>query len=167
VSREGRSAHIQLTALGADGSYRNELAPQVRVTAPDGSSSIETLRQVAPGRYAAQIALSAAADEPWRFELLPGSGVAAADVSQAGVRRLFYSYPDEYRLLPANLPLLRTLSEQTGGSLAPAEDEIFKPRGDGGLRNVPLWPHFAAAALLLFLIDILVRRAPWSWRRVR
>lgn len=167
VVREGRSARIHLTALGADGSYRNDFAPQVRVTAPDGSSSVETLRQVAPGHYAAQLPLSAATDNPWRFELLPGSGLSADDVAHAGVRRLFYTYPDEYRLLPANLPLLRTLSEQTGGSLAPAEEEIFKPRGDGGLRGVPLWPHFAAAALLLFLIDILVRRAPWSWRRVR
>ncbi|MGH8632438.1 MAG: hypothetical protein ACREU7_16950, partial [Burkholderiales bacterium] len=74
---------------------------------------------------------------------------------------------DEYRLLPVNLPLLRTLSEQTGGSLAPAEEEIFRLRGDGGIERTPLWPLFAGTALLLFLLDILVRRVPWSGRRSR
>jgi Mg-chelatase subunit ChlD len=167
VTREGRSADIQLTALGSDGSYRSDLVPQVRVTAPAGGSTVTSLRQVAPGRYTTQVPLAASGDAPWNFELLPGGGVSATDIERAGTRRLFYTYPDEYRLLSANLPLLRTLSEQTGGSLSPGEDEIFKPRGDGGLRVTPLWPYFAGAALLLFLLDILVRRAPWSWRRGR
>jgi Mg-chelatase subunit ChlD len=167
VWREGRRARIQLTALGADGSYRNGLAPQVRLTAPDGGDRIEPLRLVAPGRYAAQIRLGAAGDTPWQFDLLPVGSISDAEVARAGSRKLYYSYPDEYRLLPANLPLLRALSEQTGGALAPAENEIFKPRGDGGFVGTPLWPYLAAAALLLFLVDILVRRAPWIWRRLR
>jgi hypothetical protein len=68
-------------------------------------------------------------------------------------------------LLPANLPLLRTLSEQTGGSLAPDPQEIFRPRADGSVRVTPLWPLFVGLAVPLFLIDILVRRAPWPLRR--
>ncbi|HWQ38901.1 MAG TPA: VWA domain-containing protein [Burkholderiales bacterium] len=167
VVREGRRARVELTALGADGSFRNGLLPQVRITAPQGSSSTVTLRQIAPGRYQTEVPLAAAGGQSWRFELLPGGGIGAADVARAGVRRLFYSYPDEYRLLPPDLVLLRALSEQTGGSLAPPEEEIFKPRADGGLRSLALWPYLAAAALLFFLLDILVRRAPWSWRRVR
>jgi hypothetical protein len=126
---------------------------------------VAQLRQVAPGRYDAQVPLAAASSAPWRFELLPGAGISAAEVTRIGSRRLFYSYSDEYRLLPANLPLLRTLSEQTGGGFATKAEEIFKPRGDGGLTSVPLWPYCAGIALLLFLLDILVRRAPWSWRR--
>jgi hypothetical protein len=61
------------------------------------------------------------------------------------------------------------LSEQTGGRFAPRADEIFRPRGDGGITTTPLWPYCTGAALLLFLLDILVRRAPWSWslRRAR
>ncbi len=167
VGREGRDARIELAALTSDGVFRNELLPRVRATAPSGDSFITELRQTAPGRYTGEIALAAVSDTPWRFELLPGNGLSEADVASAGSRRLFYSYPDEYRLLPANLPLLRTLSEQTGGSLAPGEDEIFQPRGDSGFRSTPLWPYLAAAALLFFLLDILVRRAPWSWRRDR
>jgi hypothetical protein len=128
---------------------------------------VAALRQVAPGRYRAQVPLAATGSVPWRFELLPGPGISAADVTRTGSRSLFYSYSDEYRLLPANLPLLRTLSEQTGGVFAPTAEEIFKPRGDGGVSSVPLWPYCAGAALLLFLLDILVRRAPWRLRGAR
>ena len=165
VTREGREAFIHLTALGNDGSFLNGLWPEVRITTPGGKGSVAGLRQVAPGQYRAQVPVSAAGDIPWRFELLPGPGLSAADIARVGSRRLFYSYPDEYRLLPANLPLLRTLSEQTGGVFAPQAEEIFRPRGDGGITTTLLWPYCAGAALLLFLLDILVRRAPWRLRR--
>ena len=165
--REGRNALIDLTALGNGGSFRNGLWPEVRITAPSGRTSVAALRQVAPGRYRAQVPLAATNSVAWRFELLPAPGMSAAEVARAGSRKLFYSYSDEYRLLPANLPLLRTLSEQTGGVFAPAAEEIFKPRGDGGVSTAPLWRYCAGAALLLFLLDILVRRAPWRLRRAR
>ena len=164
VARQGREAFIELTGIGNDGLFRNGLWPEVRVTTSGGQGSVTALRQVAPGRYQAQVPLASAGSDPWRFELLPGPGLSAADIARIGGRRLFYSYPDEYRLLPANLPLLRTLSEQTGGVFAPRAEEIFTLRGDGGVITTPLWPYCAGAALLLFLLDILVRRAPWRLR---
>lgn len=166
VAREGREAFIHLTALGNDGSFRNGLWPNVRITTPGGRGSMASLRQVAPGQYLAQVPLAAAGSVPWHFELLPSPGLSAAEIARVGSRRLFYSYPDEYRVLPANLPLLRTLSEQTGGVFAPRAEEIFTPRGDGGVTTTPLWPYCAGAALLLFLLDILVRRASWRLHRV-
>jgi len=165
VSREGREAFVQLTALGADGGFRNGLWPAVRVTPPGGQPQVADLRQVAPGQYRAQVPLGASGRTPWRFDLLPGPGLSTAEITRAGSRRLFYTYPDEYRLLPANLPFLRTLSEQTGGKLAPDAEEIFTPRGDGGVTSTPLWPYCAGTALLVFLLDILVRRSPWRLRR--
>jgi hypothetical protein len=123
------------------------------------------MRQVAPGRYHALVPLGAASDVPWRFELLPGAGIDTAEVARAGSRTLFYSYPDEDRLQPLNLPLLRTLSEQTGGALAPGPEEIFRPHGDSSVRITSLWPACTGLALALFLLDILVRRAPRAGRR--
>ncbi len=40
VSREGSEAVINLNALTADGHFRDDLAPRVRVTAADGTSDI-------------------------------------------------------------------------------------------------------------------------------
>ena len=165
VTRDRRDAVIELTAVGRDGIYRHDLWPQVRITTPSGYNGVAALRQVALGRYRAQVPITAAGPMPWRFELLPGPGISPGQVARLGNRRLFYSYPDEYRTLPPNLPLLRTLSEQTGGIFAPKAEEIFRLRGDTGLRATPLWPYCAGFALLLFLLDILVRRAPWSLRR--
>ncbi len=164
VGREGRDAAIELTALGPGGSARSTLWPQVRIIPPAGPDSVVALRQTAPGRYRTRIPLGAPAHEPWRFELLAEGGISAADIVRAGGRALYYTYPDEDRLLPPNLPLLRAVSEQTGGALAPRLEEIFEPRGDGGVRTMSLWPLLTAIALLLFLLDILVRRAPWGGR---
>ena len=41
------------------------------------------------------------------------------EAARAGTRSLFYPYSDEYRVLPPNLPLLKALSESTGGKLRP------------------------------------------------
>jgi hypothetical protein len=86
----------------------------------------------------------------------------AAEIAQTGARSLFYAYSDEYRLLPPNLPLLRALTAQTGGALAPDAHEIFRPRDDGGTRVNALWPLCVALALALFLLDVAVRRMPWA-----
>jgi uncharacterized membrane protein/uncharacterized protein YegL len=165
VSRAGRNAVIELTALDRSGGYRTDLIPQVRITAPGGGTLRAALSEVAPARYRAQVSLPGTSSAPWRFDLLPGPGLTRIEAARAGSRSLFYTYPDEDRTRPADLALLGALAAQTGGAVAPQEQEIFAPRGDGGVRGSALWPACAALALLAFLLDILVRRAPWSWRR--
>jgi uncharacterized membrane protein len=164
VTRQGREVLVSLAGLNADGSYRNGISPRVRVGAPDGGTAVMPLRQVASGRYETRMQLAAAHSRPHRFELLAGGGLTQQELAQAGTRSVFYTYSDEYRMLPANARLLKALSEQTGGAFAAPADEIFAVRGDGGRVLVPLWRYFAGAALLCFLLDILVRRAPWPIR---
>jgi Ca-activated chloride channel family protein len=158
--RENSEAVVQLTAQAPDGRYRSDLSPRVRITRPDGASRSTPLRQVAQGTYVARIPLAVARSGGYRFELLAGGKVTQQDAAQAGARTLFYPYSDEYRALPPDVALLKALAAQTGGSFGARPEEIFDLRGDASMVEKPLWQYFAWSALLAFLLDTLVRRAP-------
>ena len=108
--------------------------------------------------------MATAGNRPYTFALLPGAGLPGDIVRRAGTRQLFYPYPDELRSAPPDLELLHAVAEQTGGKVGASVTEIFDPQDDRGVSRKPLWPWLAAAALVLFLLDILVRRAPWMRR---
>jgi hypothetical protein len=164
VARVEREAVIELSALAADRTFRNGLTPRVEVTSPDGRSSVLPLRQFAPGRYRASMEVEPGRSAPYRFALLAGGGLSAAELAQAGTRSLTWPWPDEFRILPPDTRLLEALSARTGGSFEPKAEDIFADRGDGGQVATPLWPWLVAATLLLFMLDVLVRRAPWLWK---
>jgi len=162
VTRHGREGWLKLTALSPEGAFRNDLWPNARVLRPSGESAVVVLRQSAPGTYSARVALDAPSAAPYRFELLPGPGLSSLEIARIGARALYYPQSDEFVARPADVATLKALSERTGGKFAPKTDEIFARSSDGGMLATPLWPALAAAALLLFLLDIAVRRAPWS-----
>jgi hypothetical protein len=95
-----------------------------------------------------------------------GGGINSGTADRAGVRTIFSGFPDEYRSLPPNLGLLRTIANETGGKVGPSIEEIFDTQGDLGQRSSPLWPWLALAALFAYLMDILLRRLPYAWRRL-
>jgi Ca-activated chloride channel homolog len=161
VTRKGGDADITLDAMSDDGSWRNGLAPTLRVWRPEGAVGTMRLRQIGPGAYAGKIALGGAGSTPYTFALESGGGITREAARRAGIRRLYYSYPDEYRSAPPNIALLRALTEQTGGKLAPTSAEIFDPGADRGHTRRTLWPWLAAAALFSYLLDVAVRRTPW------
>jgi hypothetical protein len=167
VTREGNEAVVRLTAFKPDGSFRNGLVPKVRLpsAAPDGGPDAQlfVLRQSAPGTYVERFTLPGPREQPYLFELLPTPSVSAREIAQAGPRSLSYAQSDEYRVLPADQPLLRSLSEQTGGKFAPEMADIFRHYGDVGMRSRALWPWLAGFALALYLIEVFVRRTPWGF----
>jgi Mg-chelatase subunit ChlD len=164
--RSGSDALVELRAVAADGAYRNGLSPALRVTDPAGRQAMTVLQQVAPGQYARRWAIEAGHAEPYRFELVEGGGLSGTDVRQIGVQALSYSWSDELRRLPPDTATLVELSRATGGAMRPKDADIFALRGDAPRIPAPLWPYLLAAALGLFLLDILWRRAPLPrWRR--
>ena len=160
VVREGDEARIRLRAMSEQGRWRNDLAPRVRVAAPDGTRRDLTLRQTGPGQYESSLPVATAGTRPYAFELVAGPGLPAQIVRRAGTRQLFYPYPDEYRSHPPDLDLLEAIAQQTGGKVGASVAEIFDPQEDRGVSRKPLWPWLAAAALVLYLLDLLMRRAP-------
>jgi hypothetical protein len=159
VTRDGHVADVELTALTSGLAYRNSLLPKVRVTNPNGEIDTVLLRQVAPGEYRAGLPIAASA-RAYRFELLAGGGISATEATAAGEQVVSYTWTDEYRLLPPNNRLLHEISDSTGGVFAARAKDVFADYDDTQLVARSIWYWFVAAALLLFLFDILVRRAP-------
>lgn len=161
-ARAGGDALVRFTAVGADGGFRNGLAPRVRVTSPGAPPLVVTLRAAGPGRYEALVPASPGQRGARRFELLDGvPGVTAGDVPP---RELVRPYPEELRGRPADQGFLQALARDTGGRYAPEPKDVFAAYGESATRPRALWPWFAGAALLAWLLDLLIRRAPWLRR---
>ncbi len=149
VERDNNEAKITINAVEKDGQFRNKLQAQVRIIAPDQNVSEIPIRQVAPGSYAAKAPLKQKGTFTFR---------AISDQTAGTSRVLPYSYPDEYHFYPPNTDLLRAVATETGGSFQPNATEIFNTRGETTALPTPLWPHLAATALVLFVVDVLLRR---------
>lgn len=164
VAREGSTAVVTLSALTADGRFVTTHRPRVRLSRAAGAARTVELQQYAPGVYQARVAVQSSA-EPIQFELLESAGLPRAVIAKVGPRALYYTVPDEDRFRPPNIELLKALARETSGGYAPDAAEIFAGRGDSGESRTELWPWLAALALLLYLAEIFLRRAPIAWRR--
>ena len=158
VERVGDEAIVTVSAVTEEGVFRIGLKPRLEVIEPGGVGVVLQVDQVGPGTYQAKYPLHTSPDSPYLFRL-------SADDFDAQSRELFYAYTDEYRLYPPNTELLVAVSEQTGGKVRPEPEEIFNDYGESASVPTPLWPFFATLALLGYLLDIAMRRAPWFWRR--
>lgn len=164
LRRDGSDAVIRLMLLTEDGQFRNDLSPQVGLTRGEESDEIVQLQQMGPGIYQARVPFGSAA--MLSANVREGGGIETATADRAGARTIFSGFPEEYRSLPPNLGLLRTIADETGGKVGPSIEEIFDRQGDAGQRSARLWPWLALAALIAYLMDILLRRLPYAWHRL-
>jgi hypothetical protein len=107
------------------------------------------MHQVGPGSYEAKFQLSQKGSYLFR---------AVGAESGGPSRVLAYSYPDEYHFYPPNTEVLRSISNETKGRFQPHAEDIFDPQGEAAALPLPLWPYLAAAALLLYITDVFLRR---------
>ena len=77
-------------------------------------------------------------------------------------RGIVVGYPDELRLGPPDEPLMRRIAAVSGGRYAPAANEIFDPADRTASQLLQLWPWLLAAALIVFLFDVALRRIDFS-----
>ena len=122
--------------------------PDISIVGPESQVMRVELDRVDRGSYAATVPLSD--DGDYMF------GVVAAGGSDAR-RALLHSYPAEYRFLPPDIDLLEAVSRDTDGAYAPTIEQLFDGR-ESTTRPIMLWPYLAAVALLLYLVDLLLRR---------
>jgi hypothetical protein len=115
------------------------------------------MTQIAPGRYRSQF--TTADSGTYHLEL---SQQSSAGTAFRQTRGLTIGYSDELRLRPTNEPLLRQLSSASSGRYDPPPATIFDPGNRTVPRAEPLGPYLLASALLLFVVDVSLRRIDFS-----
>jgi uncharacterized membrane protein len=153
---DGDAARLRLRSTESDGTPRDLYDTTVRITGPGIEPYAITLDQVAPGTYEAPLGI-----------LDPGAYAMRIDQTRAGRSPLGRTVvlvaptPAEYRLLGTNEKLLAALRGATGGAeltgeTAAAGAWIHDVTGTTAARD--LWPWLLLLALLLWPIDVGVRR---------
>ncbi|MEJ7637678.1 MAG: VWA domain-containing protein, partial [Singulisphaera sp.] len=153
VSRDGRRASVSLDAIEPTGKFLNRVATELTLVAPGLGTKKLTMGQSAPGRYQAEFDATQAGS----YQLLFTQSRDGQVIAQQS-RGLAVGYPDELRLRPVNRDLLRSVAQASGGRFDPAPGSVFAPGPRTVPRATPLWPYLIAAAALLFVLDVALRR---------
>jgi Ca-activated chloride channel homolog len=153
--RQGEgTAVVQVDAVDALGQFVNGAFIEITIIDPELTRRVKRLPQTAPGRYETTIATDAAG--AWTIQL--AVQVDGAFVNQQS-RGFVVGDPDELRMKPQNLTLLRNLASMTGGTMQPVPESVFLTDEDQTVDSIiPLRPWLLSVAVLLFVIDVLLRR---------
>jgi uncharacterized membrane protein/Mg-chelatase subunit ChlD len=150
---EGTTTKLRVESVAEDGSPRDFYTTGVAITAPDLTSRAVGLVQVAPGVYEAPLG-----------EIDAGAYIVRVSQTRAGSTPLGRTLglvaptPAEYRLLGSNEPFLATLRAATNGR---AIETAAQPWTHDLARTdtyTDLWPSLLILALLLWPLDIALRR---------
>jgi len=160
VDRGGRS-YLRVESVASDGSPRDFYATRVALVGPDLSPVSVDLSQVAPGVYEAPVAsLESGAYAVRVTQTKPGETALGRTLG------LVAPTAAEYRLLGANEPLLAAIRSATGGAAlaTPAAAWVHDLRSTS--RFTDLWPWLLVLALLLWPLDIALRRVSLGRREL-
>ncbi|MCA9266048.1 MAG: VWA domain-containing protein, partial [Planctomycetales bacterium] len=159
VTRDGDQTELRLDSVDDLGRFRNNAQTKVRVIGPqpgDDKNEVE-MQQVAPGRYVARV--KTADEGAYHFDLSQWVGGQAAFRQTRG---MIVGYPEELRLRTTNEELLRRIADVTGGQYNVKPQDLFADAEKTAHRAQPLWPFLVTAALVLFVLDVALRRVDFS-----
>ncbi len=160
VDRAGRT-YLRVESVNADGSPRDFYATRVALVGPDLEPVSVDLSQVAPGVYETPVAsLQSGAYAVRVTQTRPG------DQPLARTLGLVAPTLAEYRLLGATEPLLGAIRSATGGEevATPAAVWTHDLRTTGHYTDI--WPWLLVLALLLWPLDIALRRVSLGRREL-
>ena len=153
VERAGRKAVVALDAIEPSGKFLNRATTELTLVDPRLATSKIEMAQVAPGRYQAEFDTA----QPGSYQLM-FSQTRDNQLLGRQTRGLAVGYPDELRLRPANADLLKSIAGASGGRFEVRPESVFDVPEQTAPRTVPLWPYLATAAVLLFVLDVALRR---------
>jgi uncharacterized membrane protein len=160
ADRGGRT-YLRVNSVNSDGSGRDFYSTTVALIGPDLAASTVNLSQVAPGVYEAPVAnLESGAYAVRVTQTKPGETPLGRTLG------LVAPTAAEYRLLGANQPLLAAIRAATGGRavVTPADAWVHDLRSTSQFTE--LWPWLLVLALLLWPLDIALRRVSLGRREL-
>jgi len=162
IAFRGNAGSIVVDNVDESGNFVNGLTTKVQVIQPDLSIVEHTLAQTGPGRYETTIPMEDTGSYLLRIrQTVPSPEGPDADPVEVSnyTRGVTVSYKPEYRHLNTNEEYLQALATITNGTYKPELDDLFAVSEDQAVpvRN-RLWPWLLAAALLLFVLDVALRR---------
>jgi hypothetical protein len=151
-----------IDAVGLDDRFQNGLDASLTVTGPEpgGPTRKVAMSQTAPGRYESDFPLDRYGsfllhavlekhlDEPRAKSVAVGESFG----------HVSSPYPREYLALAPDLATLSRLAAATGGGIDSPPAAAFDPAGETVRYHQDLWPRLVGAAIVVFLLDLLVRR---------
>jgi len=150
---EGTTTKLRVESVAEDGSPRDFYTTGVAITAPDLTSRAVELAQIAPGIYEAPLGeIDAGAYIVRVSQTRPGSTPLGRTLG------LVAPTPAEYRLLGSNEPFLATLRSATGGRAIETAAQPWTHDLATTDTYADLWPTLLILALLLWPLDIALRR---------
>jgi len=156
-SIDGDRGTLILDGIDGEGRFIDGLEIRAQILDPQLGEEQVSFQQIGPGRYQANIDARHAGSYLLALDYegggLTGNSITGFDVS----------YPREYRYLRSHLPRLKQLSEATGGRVITTKTDLFNRDLPIRRESHPIWQLLLQIALILFFIDIFLRRVAIDW----
>ncbi|MEZ5339313.1 MAG: VWA domain-containing protein [bacterium] len=154
----GNQGHIVVTATDDDGTSVNYQSFSATVVDPELGTQEVRLTQTGPGTYESEFDITDNGNYYVNITRREADEEGNEEVAGVQLSGLSVSYSPEYRDLQTNTFLLSQLRD---GSLAPtalSPEQLFTENRVRQRKTEDFWEQFALIALLLWLIDVAVRR---------
>ncbi len=165
---KGDEGSLTIDATTEAGEFVNGLRSQAQIIKPDLSIQTIALPQTAPGRYEAKFPLNDMGSYLFKIRQSRGDETnGSSEVFSDFTRALTISYKPEYRHLSVNEKYLKEIARVTGGSYSPNVQDLLRvEENDAVPVRRKLWPWLLGAALVLFVLDVALRRLDLAGYRI-
>lgn len=124
--------------------------PDATLTAPDGMTTRLLFERLAPGHYQSKYDTRVSGDYTLEGSLPSGERFGPLGYTLPRLQ------PREAPQPQPNLRLFETLVAATGGALNPEPATLSPPLGPA--EQLPLWPYLIPLAMVLYLVELVIRR---------
>jgi Ca-activated chloride channel family protein len=165
---DGSQVRVSVDAFTADERFDNDWQSVVKVrrAGDKGASKEMPLTQTAPGRYEAAVPLDGYGSFLLRAEHAKKRPDGSLEPVGTSVAHVSNPYPREYANFEADVERMRRAALTGGGLLDPPAPALFDPQGESIPHHAELYGRAVFAALVVFLLDLLLRRVRLFERRV-